>query len=155
MNMKQQQKKLLGIVLIVLLIGLTGCESERGTDPILPGEKAVLVVSFSPSPVYETSTGKFKYIIFIDEVNDTGATITSVKLETVDGDGNVTDTDRHNEAWVRSTFGTSYIEPMGRLIANIELKAAYESERETWWLRGTDDEDNSFEYQGSVELISR
>ncbi|GAK55441.1 hypothetical protein U27_02275 [Candidatus Vecturithrix granuli] len=155
MNMKQQQKKLLGIVLIAFLIGLTGCESDRSTDPILPGEKAVLVISFSSNPVYETSSGKFKYIIFIDEVNDTGATITSVKLETVDGEGNVTDTDRHDEAWVRRTFGTSYIRPMGRLMANIELNAAYGSERETWWLRGTDDEGNSFEYQGSVELISR
>jgi hypothetical protein len=66
----------------------------------------------------------------------------------------VTDTDRHNENWVRNTFGTSYIEPMGRLKANIELNAAYGSARETWWLRGRDDEDNSFEFQGSIELIS-
>ncbi|MDY0094336.1 MAG: hypothetical protein RBT80_16710 [Candidatus Vecturithrix sp.] len=154
--MKGQQKKLFGIVLMALLImGLTGCESERNTDPILPGEKAILVISFSPDPVYETSTGKFKYIIFIDEVNDTGATITSIKLETIDENGNVTDTDRHNENWVRNTFGTSYIEPMGRLMANIELNAAYGSARETWWLRGRDDEDNSFEFQGSIELISR
>lgn len=155
MNMKRQPKKFFGIVLILLLIALTGCESDRSTDPILPGEKAVLVISFSPSPVYETSTGKFKYIIFIDEVNDTGATITSIKLETVDGDGNVTDTDRHDETWVRNTFGTSYIRSMGRLMANIELNAAYDSVRETWWLRGTDNKGNSFDYQGSVELISR
>lgn len=153
--MKRQRKKLLGILFISLIIGLTGCESDRSTDPILPGEEAVLVVSFSPSPVYENSDGDFEYIIFIDEVNDTGATITSVKLETIDGDGNVTDTDRHDEAWVRNTFGTSYIRPMGRLMASIELDAAYGSERETWWVRGTDDEDNTFEYQGSVELISR
>ena len=153
--MKRQSKNISGIVLICLLIGLTGCESERDTSPILPGEQAVLVISFSPSPVYESSDGEFHFLVFIDEVNDVGATITSVKLENLDEDGNVVDTDRHDEAWIQQTFGSSYIEPYGRLIGSVELKAPYNSTRETWWLRGTDDNGYSFDYQGSVELISR
>lgn len=153
MNLKQRY--FIVILLGVLIVGLTGCESHRDINPILPGEQTVLVISFSPTPVYESSDGRFHFLVFIDEVNNVGARITSVKLENLDEEGNVVDTDRHDEEWIRRTFGTSYIEPFGRLIGSVELEAPFNSSRETWWLRGTDDNGYSFDYQGSVELISR
>ena len=152
MNLKQRHIR--GLLLGCLLVGLAGCEAHRDVSPILPGEQAVLVISFSPSPVYESSDGRFHFLVFVDEVNNVGARMSSVKLENLDADGTIVDTDRHDEAWIRQTFGNSYIEPFGRLIGSVELEV-YNSTRETWWLRGTDDNGYSFDYQGSVELISR
>lgn len=142
------------VVLSCFFMALAGCDSHRDVSPILPGEQAVLVLTFSPSPVYESSNGEFEFIVFVDEVNNVGATLTSVKLENLDEDGEVVDTDNHDQAWIERTFGTSYIGPFGRIAGSIDLEA-YNSARETWWLRGTDDNGNSFTYQGSVELINR
>lgn len=153
--MNLNQRYIPAILLGCLLLGLAGCESHRDVSPILPGEQAVLVISFSPSPVYESSDSRFHFLVFVDEVNNVGARMSSVKLENLDKDGNIIDTDRHDEAWIQRTFGTSYIEPFGRLIGSVELEAPYNSTRETWRLRGTDDNGHSFDYQGSVELISR
>ena len=152
--MRLNNVQLFGIIISCLLLGLVGCDSSRETNPIFPGESAVLVISFSPSPVHETSDGKFRFTVFVDEVNNVGATITSVKLESFDESGDDLDIDRHDEEWVRQTFGSSYIEPFGRLIASVKLEARF-SHHENWILRGTDDQDNRFEFAQSVELIDR
>jgi len=143
-------------MLCFLIVGLAGagCDPHRETSPILLGESTILVISFYPSPVYESSDGNFHFTVFVDEVNNVGATITSVKLESIDDDGSLLDVDRHDERWIQRTFGSSYIEPYGRLAANVELEA-YGSYRENWILRGTDDLGYSFEFAQSVELIRR
>jgi len=143
------------ILLLSLVFGLVSCESSRDVSPIEPDEITLLIITFQPSPVTESSDGKYHFVVIVDEMNNVGATITSVKLESLDDDGDVVDVDRHNEEWVRDTFGSSYIKAYGRLAGSVVLKAASNSSRENWILRGTDDEGNSFEYSQSVELISR
>jgi len=136
------------------MVGLAGCETDVDTDPVLPGEMALLVISFSPDPVYESSNGEFQFIVFIDEVNNVGATISLVELETLDEDGGILDEDDHDQDWVRRTFGSSYIEPYGRLVSRVTVQT-YNGHRVNWILRGTDDRGNSFKYTQSVELIHR
>ena len=155
--MIRRQKNMLIVTIFIgfLGLGLVGCETDRDTSPILPGESTVLVVTFSPDPVHENSDKEFHFPIFVDEVNNVGATITSVKIELLDSSGTVVDTDDHDESWVRRTFGTSHIEPFGRLITKVNLETSYSAHRESWVLRGIDDKDHSFEFSNSIELIRR
>lgn len=136
------------------MVVLASCEAERETSPIFPGEVSVLVISFYPSPVHENSNGEYRYTVFVDEVNNVGATLTSIKLETLDEDGNVLDKDYKDQDWIRRTFGSTHIDPYGRLASKVELEA-FGAHRESWVLRGVDDLGNYIEYSQSVELISR
>ena len=136
------------------MLSLAGCEIDRQTSPILPGEVSVLTITFSPSPVYEGYGNKFRFTVFIDEVNGVGARITSMKIESVDSEGNVIDTDNYDENKVIRTFGTSYIKAYGRLITNVEVEC-YGCTRESWLVRAEDDQGNHVEYSQSVELIER
>ena len=150
-----KNRRILGVFLICLLFGLVSCESSRSTDPIESGKVTLLMITFQPSPVTESSDGKYHFVVIVDEINNVGARITSVKLESLDNGGDVVDTDRHDEKWVIDTFGSSYIKAYGRLAGSVVLEAASNSSRENWSLRGTDDEGNRFEYSQSVKLISR
>lgn len=152
--MRMTYKKLIILLLGCMMVVLIGCEADRETSPILPGQIAVLVVSFTPDPVYENSNNEYRYTVFVDEVNNVGVTLTSVKLETMSEDGSTQDTDYKEQDWIRSTFGTTRIEPYGRLAANVTLEA-YGAERERWVLRGVDDLGNYIDNSGSVELVSR
>lgn len=152
--MKRQRTIVYRVLLCCIILLVVGCEAERETTPILPGQISVLVITFSPSPVHENSNGDYQYTILIDEVNDVGATLTSIKLETLDEDGNVQDKDYKDQNWIQDTFGTTRIEPLGRLASIIKLDA-WGAERESWVLRGVDDLGNYIEYSQSVELISR
>ncbi|MBD3309366.1 hypothetical protein GF339_23415 [candidate division KSB3 bacterium] len=146
--------RLLLLVFSLLMVGLTGCETDRETSPILPGETAVLVLNFVPSPVYESYGNEYRFTVFIDEVNGVGATITSMKVESIDSEGNVIDTDNYDENRVVDTFGTSYIQAYGRLITSVEVEC-FGCARESWLVRAEDDEGNHVEYSQSVELIER
>jgi hypothetical protein len=152
--MQLKHRGIFVVLISCLLLVFSGCEAERETSPISPGQIAVLVISFQPSPVHETSHGDFRYVVFVDEVNNVGATLTSIKLETLDEDGNVQDKDYKDQDWIRNTFGTTRIEPYGRLAASVELEA-YGAHRESWVVRGVDDFGNYIEYSQSVELIHR
>ncbi len=152
--MRLKNRQMIILLLSCLLLVVAGCETDVNTDPVLPGEMTLLVISFSPSPVYESSNGEFQFLVFVDELNNVGATISVITLETLDEDGSVLDEEDHDEDWVRRTFGSSYIEPYGRLISSVEVET-YSGHRQNWILRGTDDRGNSFKYTQSVELIPR
>ncbi len=64
------------------------------------------------------------------------------------------DKDYKDQDWIQQTFGTTRIEPYGRLATSVELEA-YGADRESWVLRGVDDYGNYIEYSQSVELIHR
>jgi hypothetical protein len=142
------------ILLGCLMLGIIGCEPEMKTSPILPGETAVLMLTFAPSPVYQGYGNKYRFTVFIDEVNGVGAKITSMKVENIDSNGSVLNTDNYNENGVIQTFGTSRIEAFGRLMTNVELDC-FGCERESWLVRADDDRGNHVEYSQSVKLISR
>lgn len=150
--------KILRIFIVLLgcmLLGI-GCEPELDTSPILPGEKAVLVITFSPSPVPEGYESKYRFTAFIDEVNGVGARITSIKIEYIDDIGSVFETHNYGESKVaQEFFGTSRIEAYGRLMASIDGLKCPGCARTSWLIRADDDRSNHVEYSGSVELIPR
>jgi hypothetical protein len=138
-----------------VLLGLTGCEPEQTTSPILPGETAVFVITFNPDPVYEGYGDKYRFMVQIDEVNGVGARISSIKVEYIDDTGNVLETDNYDESGVIRTFGTSQIDAYGRLMTNVVVDACSSCARESWLVRADDDKGQHVEYSGSVELVSR
>jgi hypothetical protein len=145
----------ISVVLLGCMILGIGCEPDLITDPILPGETAVLTVAFSPSPVYEGYGSKYRFTVFVDEVNGVGARIRSIKIEHVGSEGYVLETDKYDEYDVVRTFGTSRIEAYGRLMTSVELDDCSGCTRENWLIRADDDKGNYVEYSQSVELISR
>jgi hypothetical protein len=143
-------------VVRVCTLGLfTGCEPEYETTPILAGETAVLVVTFTPSPVYQGYGDKYRFTVFVDEINGVGARISSIKIESVGEDGIVIETDTYDEYDVVRTFGTSRIEAFGRLMTNVELTECLGCNRVSWLVRAEDDRGHHVEYSQSVELIDR
>jgi hypothetical protein len=141
--------------LCCVLLGLAGCEPEQTTSPILPGETAVFIITFNPSPVYEGYSERYRFMVLIDEVNGVGARISSIKVEYIDDTGNVLETDNYDESEVIRTFGTSRIEAYGRLMTNVVVADCSSCARESWLVRAEDDQGQHVEYSGSVELISR
>ena len=134
---------------------LAGCdEDDRDTSPILPGQVAVLNVSFSPETVYQGYNDTYRYIVTVDESNGVGATITSMKIERIDADGQSFDSDNYNEEGVARIFGTSYISSMGRLQSDVTHEC-YSCAQERWLLRFTDDFGNSREASGLVTFVDR
>jgi hypothetical protein len=139
-----------------MMLGIAGCEPELETSPILPGEIAVLVLTFDPSPVFEGYGNEYRFTVRIDEVNGVGARITSIKIEYLDATGNVSETDNYNENKViRDFFGTSRIEAYGRLMTSVDELECPGCARTSWLVRADDDKGNHVEYSGTVELISR
>ena len=144
------------VLLGCLMFSAIGCEPDRTTSPILPGEQTVLTITFLPSPVYEGYSNTYHFTVFIDEVNGVGARITSMKVEDIDSEGNVLYTDQYDENDVVRTFGTSRIEAYGRLMTSVELEDCFDCARESWLVRvAEDDRGNDVESSQSVELISR
>ncbi len=95
--MRLKNRQMIILLLSCLLLVVAGCETDVNTDPVLPGEMTLLVISFSPSPVYESSNGEFQFLVFVDELNNVGATISVITLETLDEDGSVLDEEDHDE----------------------------------------------------------
>ena len=146
---------LLAVILSGYLMLMAGCEPDLNTTPVLPGEIAVLVITFNPDPVYEGYGNKYRFTVIIEEVNGVGARINSIKIEHVDSSGYVLTTESYDEYDVVQTFGTSQIEAYGRLMANVELEDCYNCALESWLVRANDDRGNHVEYSGTVELVSR
>lgn len=138
-----------------LIMSVSGCEPERTTTPVLPGQIAVFKITFSPNPVYQGYSDTYRFTVFIEEVNGVGARVSSLKVEDVDQDGAVLHTDQYNEQDVVRTFGTSRIEAFGKLMTNVALTQCYGCSRENWLVRADDDQGNDVEYAQSVELITR
>ena len=154
-SMRTKTLQIVAVLLCCMLLGI-GCEPELDTSPILPGEKAVLVITFSPSPVHEGYESKYRFTAFIDEVNGVGARITSIKIEYIDDLGNVFETDNYGESRVaQDFFGTSRIEAYGRLMTSVEGLECSGCARTSWLVRADDDRGNHIEYSGTVELIPR
>jgi len=143
-------------VLVWCMVLVVGCEPELETSPILPGETAVLVITFSPSPVYEGYENKYRFTVFIDEVNGVGASITSIRIEYINDGGNVFETHNYGQSRVaQDFFGTSRIEAYGRLMTSVDALECYGCARTSWLVQAIDDRGNYVEYSETVELISR
>jgi hypothetical protein len=153
--MKRPTVRLLVVIAVTgLVLGLAGCESEMNTSPIMPGETAVLLISFSPSPVYEGYGNTYTFTVFVDEVNGVGADLRSIKIENIDDEDTVIETDTYRSNEIIQTFGTTRIEAYGRLMTNVSLEC-YNCARQSWLIRADDDKGNYVEYSQSVELIAR
>jgi len=137
------------------LLLLTGCEEDdRDTSPILPGQVAVLQVTINPDPVYQGYEDKYRYTVTVDETNGVGATITSMKIERIDGDGTSFDIDNYDEDDVANTFGSSYIPEYGQL-ATYVVHECYQCQYERWLLRYEDDFGNEREISATVTMMPR
>ena len=141
--------------MISCLFLLAGCDTEEDTNPILPGQVAVLTIEFSPQTVYQGYSDTFEYTIIVTEISGVGAWVTSAKAEVLDKNGDVLDTFNYDEDKIREdVFGTSYIEPNGKLFSQRKLECT-SCVRENWRLRIEDDFGNRRDYTGTVELIQR
>lgn len=153
--MRTKISRIVVVLLGCMLLGI-GCEPELDTSPILPGEKAVLEITFSPSPIYEGYGNEYRFTVFIDERNGVGAEISSIKIEYIDDLGNVFETDNYGESKVaQEFFGTSRIEAYGRLMTSVDGLECPGCARTSWLVRADDDKGNHVEYSGTVELIPR
>ena len=109
--------KYVGRVLpLAVVLLLAGCDPDMNTNPILPGQTAVLSITFESNPVYEGYNDTYSFLVYIDERNGVGANIGSVKIEYIDDKGDVWETDNWNSNDVVRTFGTNRIDswPMSR-----------------------------------------
>lgn len=140
---------------VLSVLSLTGCEDDdRDASPILPGQVAVLQITVDPDPVYQGYEDKYRYTVTVDETNGVGATITSMKIERIDGNGTSFDSDNYDEEEVAEMFGTSYISPYGRL-ATYVTHECYQCEYERWLLRYEDDLGNEREKSATVTMMPR
>jgi hypothetical protein len=154
--MRNYTKRIVVGLLCGLLLGLTGCDPEMITNPILPGEISVLTITFQPNPVYEWYNDRYRFTVFIDEVNGVGANIDSIKVEYIGDDGEVWKTKNYDRIDVQyRLFGTSRIEAFGRLMASVQIEDCHFCERQNWHVRADDDNGNHVEYSATVELINR
>jgi hypothetical protein len=149
-------KQIVVVLLCGLLLGITGCDPEMSTNPILPGQISVLNITFQPNPVYEGYNDRYRFTVFIDEVNGVGARIDSIKVEYIGEDGDVQKTENFDQIDITyRLFGTSRIEAFGRLMASVQIEDCSFCERQNWLVRADDDNGNHVEYSASVELINR
>lgn len=154
--MRRYTKRIVVVLLCGLLLGLTGCDPEMRTNPILPGQISVFNVTFQPNPVYEGYNSTYRFTLFVDEVNGVGARIDSIKVEYIGDDGEVWRTENFDQLdVVYRLFGTSRIEAFGRLMASVQVEDCYFCERQNWLIRANDDFGNHVEYSGTIEFISR
>lgn len=145
---------LLGMALLSLTMLIAGCEdTDHDTSPILPGQIAVLDVSFQPNPVAESATlDVFRYVATFLETNGVGVNMNYVRAETRRDDGTILSETDGDETWFRETFGTSYLPANGRLLANFRTETR-EGKRVNWVFKGVDDFGNSVETSEIIELI--
>ncbi len=70
------------IVLAALLLAAplwTGCDNE--SDPGTIGTKAILVVYFEPNPTAIDIDGKWRYVVYVSEINGVGVSIYGWNVE--------------------------------------------------------------------------
>jgi hypothetical protein len=134
---------------------LAGCDPDMHTSPILPGQTAVLRISFDPNPIYEGYNDTYTFMVFVDELNGVGANIGSIKIEYINDEGSVWETEQWGYYDIMRTFGTNRIEAFGQLMAHVKVEDCYFCDRQNWLMRADDDRGNRVEYSGTVEFLSR
>jgi len=143
------------MILCAMALTLTGCDPDMYTNPILPGQTAVLRITFDPNPVYEGYNSTYTFVVYIDELNGVGANIGSIKIEYIGDDGSVWDTDTWGYYDIVRTFGTDRIEATGRLMAYIKVEDCYFCDRQNWLVRADDDRGSHVEYSNAIQFLSR
>jgi hypothetical protein len=138
-----------------LALMLAGCDPDMYTNPILPGQSAVLDISFDPNPVYEGYSNTYTFRVVIDEINGVGAELTSIKIEYIGDDGSVWETDNWDYYDIVRSFGTNRIEAMGRLMARVKVEDCYYCEQQNWLIRAEDDLGNHVEGSDLIQFQAR
>ena len=153
--MRKRQKYVGMVISLALVLSLTGCEPDMSTNPILPGQTAVLSITFESNPVYEGYNDTYTFLVYIDEKNGVGANIGSIKVEYIDDKGDVWETDKWDHNDVVRTFGTNRIEALGRLMAYVKVEDCFFCDRQNWLVRADDDMGTHVEYSGTIKFLSR
>ena len=143
------------LVVLGLVLVLTGCDPNMTTSPILPGQTAVLSITFEPNPVYEGYSNTYSFLVYIDEVNSVGADIESIKIEYINNNGEVWKTETWGYYDVVRAFGTNRIEALGRLMTYVRVDDCFFCDRLNWLVRADDDYGTHVEYSGVIQFISR
>ena len=153
--LKKSRKCSSYFLLSCLLFFLVSCEdTERTTTPILPGEIAVLAIEFTPDIVYQSYGNTYYFTVTVSEVNGLGASLTSVKIESLDSEGNVLEKDDYDRRWLADSFGASYLSSYSELRTSVSSTCS-NCASEHWLIRGVDDYGNYVETSGVVEFINR
>lgn len=143
------------MLLCAMALMLAGCEPEMYTTPLIPGQIALLTITFNPDPAPEGYGDTCTFVAFIDEVNGVGATIDSIKIEYVNDAGIVFKTDNWGYYQIMGAFGTNRIEAFGRMRGQMGVDNCSSCDRQYWLVRADDDYGNHVEYTGTIQFLSR
>jgi len=109
--MKKQKRIWISLLLsFILIIVLSGCNGPR---------TAKINVSFYPNPVpYSSAIGKWSFDIILTESNGIGVTLTSLKFDSYNQQGQLFSTQNLDEEDIIDWFDSNYLPAFSTLIAS-------------------------------------
>ena len=148
--MKKQKRIWISLLLsFILIVVLSGCYG-----PIT----AKINISFYPNPVpYSSEIGKWSFDVILSEINGIGVTLTSLRIDSYNPQGQLVNTQIVDEGKIRDWFDSNYLPAFSTLKASIYhyQPYTYRIKYDIWTFKGVDNNYNSIKATGRVNFLPK
>jgi len=132
------------VLFLLILLFLSGCVG-------MP-KNALLSISADPNPVsYDSTVGKWSFSMTINESNGVGVTMSSMKIDKYNQEGELVDTDYYYEDTILDWFGSDYISAFSSVQAN--LRRSGNPTYDIFTVTGIDDNNNPVEATIRIDFL--
>jgi len=150
--MKRQKRIWISLILsFILIVVLSGCNG--GVGP----KTAKINVSFYPNPVpYSSEIGVWEFGVFLSEINGIGVTLTSLRIDSYNPQGQLVNTQNVDEEEITDWFDSNYLPAFSTLKASsIYFCPIYRINYCIWTFKGVDNNYYSIKATGRVNYLPK
>ena len=147
--MKKQKRIWISLLLsFILIIVLSGCN--------VGPKRAKINVSFYPNPVpYSSGIGKWSFDVILSESNGIGVTLTSLRFDSYNPQGQLVNTQSLDEEEITDWFDSNYLPAFSTLKASIYHYLPYLVKYDILTVEGVDNNYYPIKATGRVNYLPK